>query len=431
MRRNSKKVNTEIHDAGTAGKSSIDRRALLRGALFSAGFAAASAGMVRAQDNASVGAPEWMKTPGRPFSAYGTPSKWQEKVQRIFTIAPGRAGTGVSRTPLHLLEGTITPGGLHFERHHNGVPDIDPARHELFIHGMVKRPVAFSLDALMRYPMETRIHFVECSGNSGIFSMPQPQQVTAGELNGLLSCSEWTGVRLSTLLAEAGVSKEAKWVIAEGGDAAAMSRSIPLEKCMDDAMIALYQNGEAIRPEQGYPMRLLLPGFEGNMNVKWLRRLNVIDAPVDARDETSHYTELMPSGKARQFLFAMGAKSIIVKPSFGMSMKGAGIYEISGLAWSGAGRVSKVEVSADAGKTWTIAALTGPVLPKAVTRFRLPWHWDGRPVTLMSRATDESGGTQPTRPSWIAEYAPGQGYHFNGIQIWGIDADGTVKNVYA
>ncbi len=322
--------------------------------------------------------------------------------------------------------------GLHFERHHNGVPDIDPGRHELFIHGMVKRPLAFSLDALMRYPMETRIHFVECSGNSGAFNLPQPQQVTAGELNGLLSCSEWTGVRLSTLLAEAGVNREAKWVIAEGGDAAAMSRSIPLEKCMDDAMVALYQNGEAIRPEQGYPMRLLLPGFEGNMNVKWLRRLNVIDAPVDARDETSHYTELMPSGKARQFMFAMGAKSIIIKPSFGMSMKGAGLYEISGLAWSGAGRVSKVEVSADGGKTWALAALTGPVLPKAVTtRFRLPWQWDGRPSTLMSRATDESGGTQPTRASWIAEYAPGQGYHFNGIQSWSIEADGTVKNVYA
>lgn len=431
MSNGDKKGNAELREEVAAGKGSMNRRTLLRGALFSAGFAAASADIARAQDNAGANAPEWMKTPGRPFSAYGTPSKWQEKVQRIFTIAPGRAGTGVSRTPLHLLEGTITPGGLHFERHHNGVPDIDPERHELFIHGMVKRPLAFSLDALMRYPMETRIHFVECSGNSGIFNLPQPQQVTAGELNGLLSCSEWTGVRLSTLLAEAGVSKEAKWVIAEGGDAAAMSRSIPLEKCMDDAMVALYQNGEAIRPEQGFPMRLLLPGFEGNMNVKWLRRLNVIDAPVDARDETSHYTELMPSGKARQFLFAMGAKSIIIKPSFGMSMKGAGIYEISGLAWSGAGRVSKVEVSKDGGKTWALAALTGPVLPKAPTRFRLPWQWDGRPATLMSRATDESGGTQPTRASWIAEYAPGQSYHFNGIQIWGIDADGTVKNVYA
>jgi sulfane dehydrogenase subunit SoxC len=421
----------QLREETVAGNGLLNRRALLRGALLSAGAAAAGAGIAQADDSVGANAPEWMKTPGRPFSAYGTPSHWQEKVQRIFTIAPGRAGTGVSRTPLQLLEGTITPAGLHFERHHNGVPDIDPAKHELFIHGMVKRPLAFSLDALMRYPMETRIHFIECAGNSGIFGSPQPQQVTAGELNGLLSCSEWTGVRLSTLLSEAGITKEAKWVIAEGADAAAMSRSIPLEKCLDDAMIALYQNGEAIRPEQGFPMRLLLPGFEGNMNVKWLRRLKVTDAPMDARDETSHYTELMPSGKARQFMFAQGAKSAIMKPSFGMTMKGPGLYEISGLAWSGAGRVSKVDVSADSGQTWALAALTEPVLSKALTRFRLPWNWDGRPSTLMSRATDETGGTQPTRASWISQYAPGQGYHFNGIQSWGIEADGTVKNVYA
>ncbi len=420
-----------LREETVAGNGLIHRRALLRTALFSAGIAAASAGTARADDSVGADAPEWMKTPGKPFSAYGTPSHWQEKVQRIFTIAPGRAGTGVSRTPLHLLEGTITPAGLHFERHHNGVPDIDPGKHELYIHGMVKRPLAFSLDALMRYPMETQIRFIECSGNSGIFSQPQAAQVTAGELNGLLSCSEWTGVKLFTLLADAGITKDAKWVIAEGADAAAMSRSIPLEKCMDDAMIALYQNGEAIRPEQGFPMRLLLPGFEGNMNVKWLRRLNVTDAPVDARDETSHYTELMPGGKARQFMFAQGAKSAILKPSFGMSMKGPGLYEISGLAWSGAGRVSKVEVSADGGKSWGAAALTGPVLPKALTRFRMAWNWKGQPSTLMSRATDETGVTQPTRAAWIAEYAPGQGYHFNGIQSWDIAADGTVKNVYA
>jgi sulfane dehydrogenase subunit SoxC len=421
----------KLREEAVAGNGLLNRRALLRGALFSAGIAAAGVNVADADDSVGADAPEWMKTPGRPFSGYGTPSKWQEKVQRIFTLAPGRAGTGVSRTPLHLLEGTITPAGLHFERHHNGVPDIDPAKHELFIHGMVKQPLAFSLESLLRYPMETHIHFVECAGNSGAFSAPQAQQITAGELNGLLSCSEWTGVRLSTLLAEAGVTKDAKWVIAEGGDAAAMSRSIPLEKCLDDAMIALFQNGEAIRPEQGFPMRLLLPGFEGNMNVKWLRRLNLTDAPVDARDETSHYTELMPDGKARQFMFLMGAKSAIVKPSLGMTMKGPGLYEISGLAWSGAGRISKVEVSADGGKTWGAAALTDPVLSKALTRFRMPWHWDGRPSTLMSRATDEKGGGQPTRASWIAQYAPGQGYHFNGIQSWSVEADGTVKNVYA
>lgn len=414
-----------------AGNGLLNRRALLRGALLSAGVAAAGVGIAKADDNVGADAPEWMKTPGKPFSAYGVPSHWQDKVQRIFTIAPGRAGTGVSRTPLHLMEGTITPAGLHFERHHNGVPDIDPSRHKLFIHGMVKQPLAFSLETLMRYPMESRIHFVECAGNSGIYGAPQPAQVSAGEINGLLSCSEWTGVRLSTLLAEAGVTKEAKWVIAEGADAAAMSRSIPLEKCMDDAMIAFYQNGEAIRPEQGFPMRLLLPGFEGNMNVKWLRRLNVTDMPVDARDETSHYTELMPDGKARQYMFPMGVKSAILKPSFGMTMKGPGLYEISGLAWSGAGRVSKVEVSADGGKSWAAAALTEPVLTKAVTRFRMPWKWDGSPATLLSRATDEKGGGQPTRASWVATYAPGQGYHNNAIQSWSVGADGTVKNVYA
>ena len=431
MGNSGKTENPKVADETREAKGLVGRRALLRGALLSAGVAAAGAGAVRAQDTVGGDAPEWMKTPGRPLSGYGMPSHWQEKVQRIYTIAPGRGGTGSSRTPLHQLEGTITPNGLHYERHHNGVPDIDPARHELFIHGMVKRPLVFSLDALMRYPMETRIHFLECSGNSGVFSAPQPQQMTAGELNGLLSCSEWTGVRLSTLLAEAGVTKEAKWVIAEGADAAAMSRSIPLEKCMDDAMIALYQNGEAIRPEQGFPMRLLLPGFEGNMNVKWLRRLNVIDVPVDARDETSHYTELMPGGKARQFMFPQGAKSVIVKPSLGMTMKGPGLYEISGLAWSGAGRVSKVEVSTNGGKTWAVAPLAGPVLPVSLTRFRMPWQWDGKPTMLMSRATDEAGDTQPTRANWVAQFAPGQQYHFNGIQIWSIEADGTVKNVYA
>lgn len=430
MKKFKKNDDGQLPQKDSAQNKLLGRRALLRGALLSAGAAAAAVGIAQADDGIGAGAPEWMKTPGKPLSAYGMPAKSQEKVQRIFTIAPGRAGTGSSRTPLHLLEGTITPGGLHFERHHNGVPEIDPAQHELMIHGMVKRPLAFSLESLMRYPMETHIRFIECSGNSGVLNQPQPQQVTAGELNGLLSCSEWTGVKLSILLAEAGVTSAAKWVIAEGGDAAAMSRSIPLEKCLDDAMIALFQNGEAIRPEQGYPMRLLLPGFEGNMNVKWIRRLNVTDTPVNARDETSHYTELMPGGKARQFLFAEGAKSVILKPSLGINMKGPGLYEISGLAWSGAGRVAKVEVSTDAGHSWTRAALTEPVLSKALTRFRLPWNWNGTAATLMSRATDDVGDVQPTRADWLAQYAPGQGYHFNGIQAWGIEADGMVKHVY-
>jgi sulfane dehydrogenase subunit SoxC len=408
----------------------LHRRALLRGGLFSTALLGAGAGLAQSPDGSSGEPPEWMKTPGRSFSAYGMPSKWQEKVQRTFSPAPGRAGTGSSRTPLHLLEGTVTPNGLHFERHHNGIPDIDPHRHALYIHGRVERPLAFSLDALLRYPMDTHIRFIECPGNSGAFSQAHPVQTTAGGLNGLVSCSEWTGVRLAALLEEAGLAAGAKWVVAEGADAAAMSRSVPLEKCLDDAVIALYQNGEAIRPEQGFPMRLLLPGFEGNMNVKWLRRLNVVDAPVDARDETSHYTELMPDGKARQYMFVQAVKSAILKPSFELTMQGPGFYEVSGLAWSGRGRVAKVEVSADGGRSWAPAVLSEPVLPKALTRFRLAWNWDGRRCTLMSRATDETGEVQPSRSDWAAQYAPGQGYHFNGIQAWGIEADGTVKNVY-
>jgi sulfane dehydrogenase subunit SoxC len=408
----------------------LDRRSLLRRGLFSAGVVAAGGRIVRADETIGANAPDWMKTPGRSFSNYGMPAKSQEKVKRAFTVAPGREGTGASRTPLQMLEGTITPNGLHFERHHNGIPDIDPSRHELFIHGMVKRPLAFSLDALMRYPMESQIYFVECSGNSGGYIAPQPAQTTPGGLNGLVSCSEWSGVRLRTLLEEAGLESGAKWVIAEGADSAAMSRSVPIEKCMDDAMVAMFQNGEAIRPEQGFPMRLLLPGYEGNINVKWLRRLKVTNSPVDARDETSHYTELMPGGKARQYMFLQEVKSIILKPSFGMTMNGAGFYEVSGLAWSGSGKISKVEVSADGGKTWTRAALNEPVLSKALVRFRLPWKWDGKPAVLMSRATDETGAVQPTRAEWLAQYGPGQFYHFNGIQSWSVEGD-SVKNVYA
>jgi sulfane dehydrogenase subunit SoxC len=240
-----------------AGNGLLDRRMMLRGGL----LAGAGLSIAKAADTIGPDAPPWMKTPGRPFSAYGMPAKSQQKVQRLFTPNPGRPGTGSSRTPIDLLEGTITPNGLHFERHHNGIPDIDPTKHELVIHGMVKRPLAFPIDTLMRYPMETHIRFIECPGNSGGYAGAQPAQTTAGGLNGLVSCSEWTGVRLSTLLAEAGVETSAKWVDAEGADAAAMSRSVPLEKCMDDAVIALYQNGEAIRLEQGYPMRLLLPGL--------------------------------------------------------------------------------------------------------------------------------------------------------------------------
>ena len=416
-------------DEIAAGGGLLHRRALLTGGVLSAGVMAA--GGAAAAESIGTGAPPWSTTPGRGMSAYGQPSKTGGAIQRIVLAPPGRPGTGASRTPHHLLEGTITPASLHFERHHNGVPDIDPARHELLIHGMVKRPIVLTPEALMRYPMETHIRFVECSGNGRDFIAPEPVQSSGGSLNGLLSCSEWTGVKLSTLLDEAGVDPAARWILAEGADAAGMSRSVPMAKAMDDAVIALYQNGEPIRPEQGFPMRLLLPGFEGNANVKWLHRIKATRTPTFTKDETSKYTDILPDGHAEQFTLVMGVKSAIMRPSLGLDMAGPGVYQISGVAWSGAGRVARVEVSADGGKSWADAALDGPVLPKALTRFRLPWRWDGSPRVLMSRATDEAGRRQPTRAAWMASFGPNQGYHFNGIQSWSVDAAGKVSNVSA
>jgi sulfane dehydrogenase subunit SoxC len=413
-----------------AGNGLLHRRYFLQTGAALAG-AAAVAGTARAESIGTV-APSTMLKPGGPFTGYGVPSHWRDNIKRILVTnaPPAREVTGSSRTPLQMLEGTITPGGLHYVRNHNGVPDINPDQHQLLIHGMVKQPIVFTLDSLLRYPMTTEIHFMECAGNSGGMNAPQPPQQTAGDIHGLLSCSEWTGVKLSTLLGEAGLDKAATWILAEGADAAGMSRSVPVWKVMDDAMIALYQNGEPIRPEQGFPMRLLLPGFEGNTNVKWLRRLKVVDAPMYTRDETSRYTELMPDGKAREFMLQMEPKSVIIKPSFGMSMQGPGYYEISGLAWSGLGRVRRVDVSADGGKTWAEAALTAPVLSKALTRFRLPWMWNGQPAVLMSRTTDEKGRVQQTHAEWAALYAPRQNFHFSAIQSWAVAGDGKLSNVY-
>ena len=414
-----------------AANGLLHRRFFLQSGAAIAG-AAATLGTASAE-SIGTAAPAWTKKPGEAFNGYGVPSHWRSEIQRLVTTnaPPGREVSGSSRTPLEMLEGSITPGGLHYVRNHNGTPDIDPNKHELMIHGMVKQPLIFNVDSLMRYPMESRIHFMECAGNSGAISAAaEPQQVRASVIHGLLSCSEWTGVKLSVLLQEAGLDPKATWILAEGADSASMSRSVPVWKALDDAMIALYQNGEPIRPEQGFPMRLLLPGFEGNTNVKWLRRLKVTNSPMYTRDETSRYTELMPDGKAREFMLQMEPKSLILKPSFGMNMQGPGYYEISGLAWSGLGRVRRVDVSADGGKTWAEAALSGPVQSKALTRFRLPWMWDGRPVVLTSRTTDEKGVVQMTRAQWVAQYAPRQNFHFSAMQTWAVDAGGKVSNVY-
>jgi sulfane dehydrogenase subunit SoxC len=235
---------------------------------------------------------------------------------------------------------------------------------------------------------------------------------------------------LRVLLEEAGLLPQAKWILAEGADSAHMSRSVPVEKALDDAMIALYQNGERLRPQQGYPARLLLPGFEGNMNVKWLRRLKATEEPTYTKDETSKYTDLQPDGRALQFTFEMGVKSVITKPSSTMKLPRTGFYEISGIAWSGAGRIRRVEVSTDGGATWADAALTGEERPKALVRFRLPWEWTGREAVLQSRATDEKGRVQPARKAWLAQYSSANSYHNHSIVSWAVGADGSVKNVY-
>jgi sulfane dehydrogenase subunit SoxC len=414
-----------------AGNGLLNRRLFLERALVAgAGGAALTTTAAHAEP---LAVPKWMLEPGAGFNGYGKPSRFEEKVARTFAPAanPATQGVGSSRTPHHLLDGMITPNSLHFERSHGGVPDIDPTQHKVLIHGLVKRSLTFTIESLMRYPMTSRIAFIECGGNSGGLSAAQPAAANVQGIHGLLSCAEWTGVKLSTLLDEAGVDSAAKWIIAEGADSQSVSRSIPLAKALDDVIVCLFQNGERIRPENGYPVRLLVPGYSGNMNIKWLRRIKLVNAPVMSKDETSKYTILLPTGKAWQFVFPLEVKSMITRPSPGLDLKGQGYYEISGLAWSGNGKITKVEVSADGGQSWAQAALQEPVLSKAVTRFRMPWNWNGGPATLQSRATDDTGMVQPSRAQIIAERGLRGQYHFNAIQSWKVDEKGVLANVHA
>lgn len=328
-----------------------------------------------------------------------------------------------SRSPLQDFYGVITPSDLHFERHHAGIPTIDPSQYKLIIHGMVERPMVFTLADLKRFPSVSRICFIECSGNF----RTGKENMMAQEVCGLTSQSEWTGVLLSTLFREVGVSPKATWFLAEGSDAAIMTRSVPVSKGWEDAIIAYGQNGEAIRPAQGYPARLLLPGWEGNASVKWIRRIELSDQPFHTREETSKYTETIKDGKIRQFSFDIDARSIITFPSYPTSNLEKGWIEIRGLAWSGRGKVVQVEVSTDAGKSWQKADLQAPILDKAHTAFRYLWQWNGEETEIMSRVTDETGYTQPTLKQLIeARGSDMGGYHLNPITAWQIKKDGRV-----
>jgi sulfane dehydrogenase subunit SoxC len=394
------------------------------------GLLAGAGALLGARQAIAREAPPWMLEQGAPAGTnpYGVPAPSERHVIRRSRGTSKFPTAFSSNAPLQDLHGIITPNGLHYERDHGGVPAIDPDAHRLLIHGLVDRPLILTVDDILRFPSKSQIYFLECSGNTPEFRDAKPNW-TPQDTHGLLSCSEWTGVQLSTLLAEVGVQAPAKWILAEGADAAAMSRSIPIEKAWDDAIVAYAQNGERLRPEQGYPLRLFLPGFEGNMSVKWLRRLKVGDQPFQTREETSKYTDLMPNGIARQFTFIMEAKSVITRPAGGQQLRDPGFHEITGLAWSGRGRIRRVDVSTDGGTSWKEAALQDPVLPKCLTRFRLPWTWDGGPALLRSRATDDTGYVQPPREMLVDVRGVNSGYHFNAQQTWQIAQGGAVTNV--
>jgi len=424
-----------------AGNGLLHRRALLRGGMVAAGVAGAGIGPGATSAAAEqLVEPPWGLQVGDDTPPYQTPSKFAKNVARTLSNPKFEPRSSIARTPHHLLEGTRTPNGLHFTINHTGIPEIDPQQHRFVIHGLVKRPLEFTLDALLRYPMTSRPAFVECGGNSAPLFSPNPVQADVQALHGLASCAEWTGVSLALLLEECGIDPGAKWFIAEGADGPHLIRSIPLSKGLDDAMIALYQNGEPLMPGNGFPMRLLLPGYEGNMNVKFLRRIKLVSGPVMSYWETQVYTEPMPNGKSYNFDFLNEVKSYITRPSPGLDLKQPGFYEISGIAYSGKGKITKVMVSADGGKSWAEAALEAPIQPKAFTRFRMPWRWDGRPVILQSRAYDDHGSYQPTRPEFVAargelDAVPSvlafKNHHCNVITSWAVDHAGKVTHAYA
>ncbi|BAO93141.1 sulfite dehydrogenase [Caballeronia cordobensis] len=377
-------------------------------------------------ENLPPNVPQWEKALGAPTgSAYGLPSKYEADVKRL--LYPGLTDqmAAYSISPLQDIDGAVTPNGLFYERHHAGVPQINPVEHRLMLHGLVERPLIFSVDELRQFPSESHTYFIECSGNP---SFLPPYGRTAAEVAGLMSCAQWTGVPLKTLLSRAGLKRSAKWVIAEGADGASMTRSIPIEKCLDDALIVYSQNGERLRPEQGYPVRLLVPGFEGNMNIKWLRRLHVTEEPGYTREETAKYTDLMADGRARKFSFVMECKSLITSPSGSQRLMRNGTHEMRGIAWSGHGAVRAVDVSTDGGNTWYPAKLQGPVLPKALTAFVAPFDWNGQELMIMSRAMDETGYVQPTLAQLIKERGKNSFYHNNAVQPWRIAATGEVTN---
>jgi sulfane dehydrogenase subunit SoxC len=411
-----------------SSKQDPNRRRFLKGGAALGAALVAGAGLPLAA-RPQPGPDDPSKVLGGPMRPYGERSRFEQSVRE----KSPRSKTderGQNLTPLDETLGIITPSALHFEVHRGGVPDIDPGRHRLLIHGTVDRSVLLTMEEIRRLPSTSRIHFLECAGNTSE-EWRVPTGKTVQQTHGLTSCSEWTGVPLSLLLREAGVQKGATWIVAEGADATGNERSIPMAKAMDDVLVAYGQNGEALRLENGYPLRLIVPGWTGNINVKWLRRIKVVDRPYLTRMDGVGQPTLLPDGKARQLNFVMEAKSAITFPSAGQRLRGPGYYEIRGLAWSGRGLVRRVEVSTDGGKTWRDAHLQEPVLPLAHTRFRLDWRWEGGEAVLQSRCTDETGYVQPTRAELVKVRGLNSQFYNNTIQSWKVAADGSINNVHA
>ncbi|WP_265921933.1 sulfite dehydrogenase [Cupriavidus nantongensis] len=430
------------------GRHGLDapRRDFLRKSFLgaAAGIATAAAGRQalaadgadRANGDPAILQPQpWATSLGQPVAArpYGQPSVHEKSLIRRESPGLTRvSAASVAFAPLQGFFGIITPNGLHFERHHQGWHDIDPARHRLMINGLVRTPRVYTMDDLMRLPAVSRMHFIECGANTGMewgnVAVPTVQYT-----HGMLSCCEFTGVPLRVLLDDAGADlRRGRYLLAEGGDGSSMTRTIPMELA-DEIIVAWGMNGEMLRPENGYPLRLVVPGVQGVSWVKWLRRLELGDQPWNAKDETIHYVDMMPDGKLRQYTSIQECKSVITTPSGGQQLVGKGFYNISGLAWSGRGRIKRVDVSTDGGRNWRTARLEAPVLSKCLTRFNLDWVWDGGdsgPAILQSRAIDETGYVQPKLAQLRAVRGTRSIYHNNAIQSWQVAAGGEVTNVH-
>jgi sulfane dehydrogenase subunit SoxC len=421
-------------DSRQVAEVQAGRRAFLRNAfLAAAGTSTAASVLAEPQgDPAILELPEHSKGLGQPVAArpYGSPSQYEKNLQRRESPGLTRVGAAsVSFAPLQGLFGIITPNGLHFERHHQGWWDIDPHQHRLMVMGLVREAKVYTMDDLMRLPSVSRMHFIECGANTGMewgnVAVPTVQYT-----HGMLSCCEYTGVLLSTLLEDCGFDRKAgKYVLAEGADGSGMTRTIAMERALDDVMVAWAMNGEMLRPENGYPLRLVAPGIQGVSWVKWLRRLEIGDQPFGTKDETLHYVDLMPDGRHRQYSSIQECKSVITSPSGGQFLLDKGYYNVTGLAWSGRGRIKRVDVSVDGGRNWRTARLENPVLPKCLTRFNIDWVWDGAPAIVQSRAIDETGYVQPKINQLRAVRGTRSIYHNNAIQSWKVAESGEVGNV--